>query len=78
MFRPVLIALAAAALVPSAASASVLTYEGPTDNEVLILRSAPGEADRIGVQNGPIDDSVSFYDPDHKITEAPPQCDETG
>lgn len=77
--RTLLAALAfAAAAAPSAASASVVSYEGPTDNEVLVLRGAPGEADRVGVQLGPIPDSVGFYDPDEQITVVPEQCARNG
>lgn len=72
--RTLIAAATVAAFAPSAASAIVVTYEGPVDNEVLVVRAAPGEVNQQGVQVGPIADSVSLYDSQNTITQVPHQC----
>jgi len=72
--RTLVTAAAVAGVAPCAASAIVVTYEGPVDDEVLVVRAAPGELNQQGVQPGPIADSVSLYDSQNTITQVPHQC----
>ncbi len=69
------VALAAsAAIAPPAASAWTAVYEGPEGAEILVVRAEPGEANRLGIQDGPVDESVSLYSAVERFTEYSEYC----
>jgi hypothetical protein len=65
---------AAATAAPGSAFASSVSYEGPPGAEVLVLRAAPGEINRPGVQEGTDAGSVTLYDSNTEVTELPAAC----
>jgi hypothetical protein len=77
--RTALAIAVAAAAAPSSALASSVSYEGPPGAEVLVLRAAPGELNRPGVQEGTDAGWVTLYDANTEITQLPAVCqDERG
>ena len=65
---------AAAAMVPSAASAATAVYEGPEGAELLVVRGAPGEVNNLGIQDGPVPESVTLYDGATPFTQFSEYC----
>ncbi|HEX8204459.1 MAG TPA: calcium-binding protein [Solirubrobacteraceae bacterium] len=69
-----ILGVAAALAAPASAGAATLHYEGPTDQEILVLTASPGEVNNMSIQDHDVDGAVTLYDAGTTFTLDTPYC----